>query len=97
MNPEGRIKYLVATLLVQPEEDGPRFLLGNAFNDPTQRKPVIISVGVMSNVICIVRESDSCLGGYYKLGTAFTKTSCTSITVKRFLTKDNVSYILAVV
>ena len=101
VSPEGRVKYLVSSLLVQPVEDGPSFLLGNASNDPTQRKPVIIPVDVMRSGVCLIKGSDSnrpALDGYCKVGDAFTKASCNNDTLQPFLTEaDDVSYLLAIV
>ena len=77
----------MGVLQVHPEESGPKYLLGNSSNNPSNQKPVIVLADILKHVICMVEESGTtnmtdCV---FKVGDAFTKTSVDDNSLGRFI------------
>ena len=77
----------MGVLQVHPEESGPKYLLGNSSNNPSNQKPVIVLADILKHVICMVEEAGTtnmtdCV---FKVGDAFTKTSVDDNSLGRFI------------
>ena len=77
----------MGVLQVQPDESGPKYLLGNLSNNPSNQKPVIVLADILKYAICMVEEActlnvTDCV---FKVGDTFTKTSVNDNSLSRFI------------
>ena len=77
INTTSCVKYLMGILQVQPDTSGPKYLLGNSSNNPSNQKPVIVIADILKHAICMVEVActTNMTDCVFKVGDSFTKTS----------------------
>ena len=79
----------MGVLQVQPDESGPKYLLGNSSNNPSNQKPVIVLADILKHAICMVEAGSTNVPDcVFKVGATFTKTSVDDSALGRFISDE---------